>query len=48
MYVLLAMVMLLRGFSDAIMMRSQQSFAFNSKAICRRNTTTRSFRRTAR
>jgi cytochrome o ubiquinol oxidase subunit 1 len=30
MYVLLAMVMLLRGFSDAIMMRAQQSFAFHS------------------
>ena len=31
MYVLLAMVMLLRGFSDAIMMRSQQAFAFRSQ-----------------
>src|SRR5579859_355076 len=30
MYVLLAMVMLLRGFSDAIMMRSQQALAFHS------------------
>jgi cytochrome o ubiquinol oxidase subunit 1 len=30
MYVLLAMVMLLRGFSDAIMMRSQQALAFRS------------------
>src|ERR1700722_11592033 len=30
MYILLAMVMLLRGFSDAIMMRSQQALAFNS------------------
>jgi cytochrome o ubiquinol oxidase subunit 1 len=30
MYVLLAMVMLLRGFSDAIMMRLQQSLAFHS------------------
>src|SRR3982074_3753392 len=30
MYVLLAMVMLLRGFSDAIMMRAQQSLAFHS------------------
>jgi cytochrome o ubiquinol oxidase subunit I len=30
MYVLLAMVMLLRGFSDAIMMRSQQALAFQS------------------
>ena len=31
MYCLLAMVMLLRGFSDAIMMRSQQALAFNSE-----------------
>ena len=31
MYVLLAMVMLLRGFSDAIMMRSQQALAFRSE-----------------
>ncbi|MDB5410887.1 MAG: Cytochrome ubiquinol oxidase subunit [Rhodospirillales bacterium] len=30
MYTLLAMVMLLRGFSDAIMMRSQQAVAFQS------------------
>lgn len=30
MYILLAMVMLLRGFSDAIMMRSQQALAFQS------------------
>jgi cytochrome o ubiquinol oxidase subunit 1 len=30
MYVLLAMVMLLRGFSDAVMMRSQQALAFGS------------------
>src|SRR3982074_1495219 len=31
MYTLLAMVMLLRGFSDAIMMRSQQALAFQSE-----------------
>ncbi len=31
MYTLLAMVMLLRGFSDAIMMRSQQAIAFQSE-----------------
>jgi cytochrome o ubiquinol oxidase subunit 1 len=31
MYTLLAMVMLLRGFSDAIMMRSQQALAFQSQ-----------------
>jgi cytochrome o ubiquinol oxidase subunit 1 len=30
MYMLLAMVMLLRGFTDAIMMRSQQALAFHS------------------
>src|SRR5260221_1138528 len=30
MYVLLAAVMLLRGFIDAIMMRSQQALAYNS------------------
>jgi cytochrome o ubiquinol oxidase subunit I len=30
MYMLLALVMLLRGFSDAIMMRSQQALAFHS------------------
>src|SRR6202795_4416414 len=30
MYVLLAMVMLLRGFADAIMMRSQQAIAYHS------------------
>jgi cytochrome o ubiquinol oxidase subunit I len=33
MYVLLAMVMLLRGFSDAIMMRMQQSVAFHSQGF---------------
>src|SRR3981081_4412401 len=31
MYVLLAMVMLLRGFADAIMMRSQQALAFQAQ-----------------
>ena len=31
MYILLAMVMLLRGFSDAIMMRSQQAMALHSE-----------------
>jgi hypothetical protein len=30
MYILLAMLLLLRGFSDAIMMRSQQALAFQS------------------
>src|SRR3981081_3067609 len=33
MYTLLAMVMLLRGFSDAIMMRAQQSVAFHSQGF---------------
>src|SRR5882762_6162952 len=33
MYTLLAMVMLLRGFSDAIMMRMQQSVAFDSQGF---------------
>jgi len=33
MYTLLAMVMLLRGFSDAIMMRMQQSIAFHSQGF---------------
>jgi cytochrome o ubiquinol oxidase subunit I len=46
MYCLLGLVMLVRGFADAIMMRSQQALAFD--AICRPNTTTRSSPRTAR
>src|SRR5580704_4891184 len=33
MYTLLACVMLLRGFSDAIMMRAQQAFAFHSNGF---------------
>src|SRR5437660_1917092 len=33
MYALLAMVMLLRGFSDAIMMRAQQSLAFHGQGF---------------
>src|SRR3979411_706089 len=33
MYTLLAMVMLLRGFADAIMMRMQQSVAFHSQGF---------------
>ncbi len=33
MYTLLAMVMLLRGFSDAIMMRGQQALAFHSEGF---------------
>jgi cytochrome o ubiquinol oxidase subunit 1 len=32
MYILLALVMLLRGFADAIMMRTQQAIAFNDAA----------------
>ncbi len=35
MYILLAMVMLLRGFADAIMMRSQQALAFRSEGFLR-------------
>ena len=43
MYMLLALVMLLRGFTDAIMMRSQQALAFQFRAaIYRPSTTTRS------
>ena len=33
MYTVLAMVMLLRGFADAIMMRAQQAFAFHSQGF---------------
>src|SRR3979409_562996 len=33
MYTLLALVMLLRGFSDAIMMRAQQSLALHSQGF---------------
>ena len=45
MYCLLALVMLLRGFSDAIMMRSHLAFAGGTgRAICRPSTTTRSSR----
>src|SRR4030088_1245484 len=33
MYIMLAMVMLLRGFADAIMMRAQQSLAFHSQGF---------------
>ena len=43
MYLIVAFVMLLRGFSDAIMMRTQQALAVGgSRATCRRTTTTRS------
>jgi cytochrome o ubiquinol oxidase subunit 1 len=48
MYVLLALVLLLRGFIDAIMMRSQLAIAAGgAQGICRPNTTTRFFRPTA-
>ena len=48
MYVILALVMLLRGFSDAIMMRSQQAIAIDgARATCRPITIIRSFPRTA-
>ncbi len=42
MYSLLGVVMLIRGFADAIMMRTQQAAAINAPAICRPNITTRS------
>jgi len=48
MYCLLAAVMLLRGFSDALMMRSQQAMAFHAPDICHPSTTIRSSPRTAR
>ena len=48
MYCVLALVMLIRGFTDAIMMRSQQALAYHRQATCRRSITTRSSRRTAR
>ena len=34
MYIVLALVMLLRGFADAIMMRSQQALAAGGACIC--------------
>ena len=50
MYFTLGLVMLLRGFSDAIMMRSQQAIADRRRAgiPAARRITTRSSRRTAR
>ena len=48
MYLLLGLVMLLRGFIDAIMMRSQQAFAYRAAAIFRLSISIRSSRRTAR
>jgi heme/copper-type cytochrome/quinol oxidase subunit 1 len=43
MYIIVAMVMLLRGFADAIMMRTQLAAApVAPKATCRLNTMTRS------
>jgi cytochrome o ubiquinol oxidase subunit 1 len=47
MYIIMALVMLLRGFADAIMMRTQQAIAVGEPATCRRTTTTRSSPRTA-
>ena len=47
MYTLLAMVMLLRGFADAIMMRSQQAIAYHAQGICRPSISTRYFPPTA-
>src|SRR5216683_1545461 len=49
MYMLLGLVMLLRGFGDAIMMRTnRRSRSAQPKAICLPTITTRSSRRTAR
>ena len=49
MYMLLALVMLLRGFADAIMMRAQQAVAPSAPGVfCRPNILTRYSRRTAR
>ena len=50
MYMVLGLVMLLRGFSDAIMMRTQQAIAVGDAQgyLPFRSTTTRSSRRTAR
>ena len=43
MYLILGMVMLLRGFADAVMMRTQQVMAsVGARAYCHRTTTTRS------
>ena len=49
MYIILGIVMLLRGFSDALMMRAQQALSFGDCAwvSCRRITMTRSSRPTA-
>src|SRR6185295_9530661 len=48
MYTLLGVVMLFRGFVDAVMIRSQQAVAFRAPGICRRSISIRSSRRTAR
>ena len=49
MYVVLGVVMLLRGFADALMMRAQQALSFGGCAwlLARRTTTTRFSQRTA-
>ena len=48
MYIIVALIMLLRGFADAIMMRTQLALAYNSPRLsCRRTITTRSSPRTA-
>lgn len=48
MYIIMAFVMLIRGFADAIMMRTQQVMASAVKrAFCHRTTTTRSLPRMA-
>jgi cytochrome o ubiquinol oxidase subunit 1 len=48
MYMVLGLVMFLRGFADALMMRMQQAIAFNgNEGISPPTTTTRSSPRTA-
>ena len=48
MYIVVAVLMLVRGFVDAVMMRAQQAIAYLDPGLsCRRITTTRFSRRTA-
>jgi cytochrome o ubiquinol oxidase subunit 1 len=47
MYMVLGLVMFLRGFADALMMRIQQAIAFGGSEGYLRTTTTRSSPRTA-
>lgn len=47
MYIIVALVMMVRGFSDAILMRSQQALATVDASYLPPNTTTKSLRLTA-